>query len=89
VSHADSGTDNSYLFILATTGIVGLIVYIGFLRSLFHMSWNVYKEKRSIFAIVFIASLSSVLIDSLFINSLFYPFIIVWLWMLVGLINYS
>ncbi len=89
VSHADSGTDNSYLFILATTGIGGLIVYIGFLRSLFQMSWNAYKEKRSIFAIVFIASLSSVLIDSLFINSLFYPFIIVWLWMLVGLINYS
>jgi O-antigen ligase len=89
VSHADSGTDNSYLFVLATTGIAGIVIYLGLLRSLILFAWKTYMEKKSIYSVIFISSLTAVMVDSLFINSLFYPFVIVWIWLLVGLVSYT
>jgi len=73
-SHADASTDNSFLFVMATTGIVGLILYL-FLW--FRMIKNA--------SVLVIASVVGVFVDSLFINSLFYPFIMLWLWILMGL----
>lgn len=89
VSHADSGTDNSFLFVLATTGIIGLSIYILLLRSIGFYAWRIYVEKKSIYAAVFLASLGAVIVDSLFINSLFYPFILVWMWLLLSLTDAS
>lgn len=89
VSHADSGTDNSYLFVLATTGIFGLLLYGGYLRSLLLYGWEYLKVKKSYYPAVYIASLCAVMVDSLFINSLFYPFILVWMWLLLSTVNYK
>ncbi len=74
VSHADSGADNSILFILATTGIVGFIVYI--------FMWLKILKTSTAFIV---ASIIGVFIDSLFINSLFYTYIMFWLWTVIGL----
>ena len=74
ISHADASPDNSFLFIMATTGIVGFILY-SFL-------WLRLLENASILAI---ASVAGVFIDSLFINGLFYPFIALWLWIILAL----
>lgn len=87
VSHADSGTDNSYLFVLATTGIGGLFIYGGYLRSLILGAWGRYRKGKSLSAVLFLSSLIAVMLDSFFINSLFYPFVIVWLWLLWGRVN--
>lgn len=61
-----SGTNNSYLFMLLTTGVIGLIGLVIFLNSL-------YRDSRYQPVIVF------VLVASLFNNVLFYPFVFIWL----------
>lgn len=67
VSKAAAGVDNSFLFLLATTGIVGLGMHIVLL-------WRMRN----------IAILSAVIVHSQFINSLFYPWIMLWLWIYLG-----
>ncbi len=70
------GLDNSFLFIIATTGIIGFFVYIYYLN-------NIYKNidvtrmgviTKTLFLVVFV--------HSLFTNTLFYPWVIV----LIGVI---
>lgn len=81
-SHADSGTDNSYLFVLATTGVVGFICYIFYLYSIIHEVW-IHKNRKG--REVVIASFLTVAIGTLFINLLFYPAILLWLMILLSL----
>ncbi len=77
ISHANAGTDNSLLFVWATTGIFG---FASFIYIIFLILKNSYKSARqNIFSAVFFASFAGVIIDSMFINSLFYPSIILWL----------
>jgi len=71
VSHAAGGLDSSLLFVLATTGVVGLIAYVNLLRSLWQKS------------LLLRLSLVALLVHSLFVNSLFYPFTMIWLWSVV------
>lgn len=68
-SHSCTGVDSSLLFILATVGTIGFLVFgdlfVGLIRNSSH----------NIYGFLFISSLVAVLIDSLFINSLFYPWV--------------
>lgn len=74
ISHADASPDNSFLFVLATTGIVGFILYL--------FLWFRLIKITSILAS---ASVLGVFVSSMFINSLFYPFITLWLWIILAL----
>jgi O-antigen ligase len=76
-SHGASGSDSSLLFVLATTGIFGLMFFLGgFMQPLF-------KSKNLLLKTLIV----SLLLESFFINSLFYPqILIIWI---VLLINYS
>ena len=65
-SHSGAGADSSLLFVAATTGIVGLAFYLRFLSRL----WNY----PSVFPLYI--PLASLLVHSLFLNSLFYPHIL-------------
>jgi O-antigen ligase len=78
-SHACSGSDSSLLFILATTGITGFIIFLTLLTKIAKL------VKKSIEGRVFIASSLALLIHSLFSNSLFYPWIIGYILMLLVL----
>lgn len=84
-SHALAGTDNSFLFVLATTGIVGLASYLFLWKEIFKIanikSKNKYQKSLSI---VLISSTIGLFVGALFINSLFYPFIMEWMWILIG-----
>lgn len=73
-SHAGAGADSSLLFVAATTGIVGLGVYLWYLKRLFLLRTINYELQ---------ATLVAVLVHSLFLNSLFYPAVMVWLSLLV------
>ena len=75
-SHADAGTDNSFLFLLATTGVTGFIAYL-------YMWFKIIKI--NIRSKLLIASVMAIFVDSLFVNSLFYSFLMFWIWTLVGL----
>lgn len=89
-SHADAGTDNSFLFVFATTGIIGLILYLNLLLAILkksYMNYKKYKDKdiQKYISVIVIASMAGIIVDSLFINSLFYSLILVWMWILLGL----
>lgn len=89
-NHAGAGTDNSFLFILATTGVIGLVSYSYLLFSILRRAYINYRATKkgeiiSVLPIIVIASFVGIIIDSLFINSLFYPSIMLWLWILTGL----
>lgn len=64
-SHACSGSDSSLLLVLATTGLVGLMVFIQLIIKIWKNSSLMFKP-----------ILVSALIHSLFSNSLFYPWIL-------------
>jgi len=84
VSHGGAGTDNSFLFVLATTGIIGLVAYIYLLFKIVKL--GLFNRKKSKYAIVFVSLLAGLAINSLFINSLFYVFILEWIWILIALL---
>lgn len=65
--HGSTTNDSSLLYILATTGIVGLISYLLFLKSL-------AKKSR-----VLKAALVGLLAQSFFANTFFYPPILIWI----------
>lgn len=72
-SHSQAGFDNSLLFVLATTGIVGMFSY-GLFLTYFFLQGNILVK----------TSFVAVLIHSIFLNSLFFPFIMLWMWILAG-----
>ncbi|MBI4089149.1 MAG: O-antigen ligase family protein [Candidatus Levybacteria bacterium] len=91
-SHADAGTDNSFLFVFATMGIVGLIIYLNLIWNILKKAYaNFKKQKANSFqkyiSIVVLSSVGGIIVDSFFINSLFYSFIVIWIWILLGLIE--
>lgn len=68
-SHACSGSDSSLLLILATTGMVGMLVFLGAsLRLLKDLSMNSERQ-------IILAAGSALFIHSFFSNSLFFPWI--------------
>ncbi|MDE2025634.1 MAG: O-antigen ligase family protein [Patescibacteria group bacterium] len=81
-SHSGAGTDNSFLFILAATGILG---FASFLYLVFRIGM-LYKTKNTHVPPV-AASFVGVMIGSLFINAFFYPAILFLLWSSLGLIE--
>lgn len=69
-SRGSSTNDSSLLFVAATTGIVGLTAFLFFLSSLI---WaNKYNP-------VLIAGLVGLISQSFFVNTLFYPFNLIWI----------
>ncbi len=64
-NHA-TGPNNSYLYLLATTGVLGLLGFLSFLRE-------IYRTSHFKMMIIF------VLIASCFNNVLFYPFTLLWM----------
>lgn len=73
-SHSCSGLDSSLLLVLATTGTVGFIIFGAALIRIFHaLKINTLDKK------IFLVSFVTVLVHSLFVNSLFYPWVMGWL----------
>lgn len=76
-NHAGAGFDNSILFIAATTGLFGLVPYFLFLR-------NVFQKGSFMVKLSFI----SVVIHSFFLNTLFFPWVMVWMWVVTAISSY-
>lgn len=72
-SHACSGSDSSILFVLATTGVIGLISLVfGLWRVVISLPHNSYF-------VILSSSFVALLVHSLFGNSMFYPWIMGWM----------
>lgn len=82
ISHSGAGFHNGWLFLLVTTGIIGSLTYLW-------MWWKILGRDRSTVGtnplqeLVFL-SLVAVATHSLFDNSLFYPWTMLWLWIVAG-----
>lgn len=72
-SHS-GGADSSLLLVLATSGTVGLFTYFYLLKKM----WSQGN-------LLFRASFLGVLVHSFFNNTLFYPWVMEWLWLLLVL----
>lgn len=81
-THSGAGTDNSFIFVLATTGIIGFLAYLNLLYNIFFLSKLNFKKNK--YAIVLFSSLLGLMIGSVFVNSLFYIFILEWVFILAG-----
>ena len=77
-SHAGAGADSSLLFIAATTGIIGLIFFIRYLNSIWKISSGNLCLRASLVALFF---------HSFFLNSLFYPFVLIWISLLLAAVK--
>lgn len=79
-----AGIDSSILFVGVTTGIAGLISYLWLIVEQVTMA---LRLQRKTFRLLFLASLAATLVHSLFVNSLFYPWVMVWMWTLSAVVE--
>lgn len=68
--HSCGGADNSIMFILATSGVVGLMMFV------FMGSEMINLSRKDIYGFIFLSCLVAVFVHSMFINSAFYPWIL-------------
>ena len=87
ITRSGAGTDNSFLFVLATTGVMGFIAYLYLLYRMFLLGKTSIKKQK--FAIVFISCLIGAIINSFFINSLFYVYIMEFIWIFAAVTENS
>ncbi|QQG41198.1 MAG: O-antigen ligase family protein [Candidatus Woesebacteria bacterium] len=78
-SHACSGSDSSLLFILTTCGIAGLIVFI---YSILNIGGLL---ARNSYFLILLSSFTALVVHSLFSNSMFYPWVMAYLLILLAL----
>lgn len=87
ISHADAGTDNSLLFVLATTGVVGLSAYVFLWIRVFRVASPSPKRRglngTSYLRAMVVATMAGLIASSLFLNTLFYPMLMYWMWILL------
>lgn len=74
-THSGAGADSSLLFVLATTGVVGII---SLLRIFVRFRLLAMKN------VIVLATGTALLVHSFFNNSLFYPWIMIWMIMVIG-----
>lgn len=80
LGNAVAGLDSSLIFVLVTTGITGFLIYLTFWGK---ASTSLFKRKKfssQIILLIFV----SLMINSFFINSLFYPPLMFVLYLLSG-----
>jgi len=78
-SHSCNGADNSFLFVLATTGVIGAIAFVWFVFRILLATSNDY------FGNAFLASISAIVVHSGFTNTLFYMTVMGWIAVLWGI----
>ena len=86
-SHADAGTDNSFLFILATSGVVGLLAYLSIFFLLFKKVYREAIDGKNILAAAVFSSGIGLIVNAQFINSLFFWPVMFWMWIMLAIID--
>ena len=76
-AHSGGGFHNGWLTLLTTTGIIGVIGYLWIWQKILAETQKENKE-------LLILSLIAVFVHSFFDNSLFYPWVMVWMWIVAG-----
>lgn len=82
--NAGSGVDSSLIFILATTGIIGFLSFASFLGKIVYENIKGLLNKKRRSSGLILPILAGLIINSIFINSLFYPPIMFLWFSLIG-----
>lgn len=82
--HSGAGSDSSLLLIAATTGILGLTTFLLFMLSIFKIL--IGESRKSYIGLSALASFSAIAVHSQFVNSFFYPQIMILIWFTLGLV---
>lgn len=88
-NHAGAGVENSYIFILATTGAVGFAAFLFFWEKILQFIYRKISEIKTVnkyYYQAFFSVIIGLLVNAFFINSLFYPFVLIYVWMFLGFI---
>jgi len=81
--HSGAGSDSSFLFVAATTGILGSVFFLILNLSILK---NFAKNSRSDYLkLASLASFIAILIHTQFVNSFFFPQMMLVFWFIVGL----
>ena len=83
--HSGAGSDSSLLLVAATTGVFGLGAFVWILISIW--ATVAKSSKRSFVALGTLASFMGLLVHSQFVNSLFFPQIMLLFWFFVGIVS--
>ncbi|MBI3282707.1 O-antigen ligase family protein [Candidatus Curtissbacteria bacterium] len=83
--HSGGGSDSSILLVAATTGIIGLIAYLILLLKI--MFAFLKKARESALHLGALSALVGLVLHSQFVNSLFFPQIMLPFWFIVGLVS--
>lgn len=81
--HSGSGTDSSILLVAATTGIFGLSFFLLLIFTILDITSR--SLKTSYLGLASFSSLLAILVHSQFVNSFFFPQIMLLIWFIVGL----
>ncbi len=88
--HTGGGFDSSILTIWATTGFLGLLVYLCFYCVVLRESFKMYKSKIPLhsksLALGIFVGLIGLFVHSQFVNSLLYPHIMIYFWFILALL---
>lgn len=78
-SHACTGSDSSLLYVLATTGVVGSILFLNLMKkTFFNLAGDYYGDLLKV-------SSAALFVHSIFSNSFFYPWILGFFAILLGI----
>ncbi len=80
LEHSGAGADSSLLFILATTGISGILVFFTLCAKMFYSLTKLTGKGEGI---ALLSSAVALGVHSVFSNSLFYPWVLGWILILV------
>lgn len=81
--HSASGVDSSLLLVAATTGIIGLLLFLALIAVVISSAIsNIYLQPASLISLTVFLSL---LVHSQFVNSFFFPQISLIFWFIFGL----
>lgn len=83
--HSGAGSDSSIILVAATTGITGLIFYLFFLLAI--LRTFLQKSGQDPLHLAGLSIFLALLVHSQFVNSLFFPQIMLILWFILGLIQ--
>ncbi len=85
--HSGGGSDSSFLLVIATTGILGLILFLGYFFSPARTALK--ADRAGYWKLPVLSCLSSLFVGSFFINSVFYPQILFLLNLIIGVSIFS
>mgnify|MGYP003393801593 CR=1 FL=1 len=80
-NHAGAGVSNSWLFVLATTGMIGFVLFINFW---FQVIKSIYKSKSNPVACSVISIIAGLFVHAMFENSVFYIFIMASVFLMIA-----